>query len=158
MLPIQPLSLFLKLCKGAGKVPWAELERAREEYIKPKYLPKEVPIWQYYHLTQKHVNSILKHWVTRQAAGKIPFLFWDMPKSRKAAKRTAKEASQEDDGDIDMGPGKEAENNVLSNCNSQAKGDGAPQGDCGNNDWTEWAHSAQRLSSASKDPIRVGGS
>ena len=65
-----------------ARVPWAELQRAREEYIAPKYLPTQVVLKQYYHLRQRDVNSILRHWVQRQAAGMVLFSF------KKATKAT----------------------------------------------------------------------
>ena len=64
-----------------ARVPWAELQRAREEYILSKYLPTQVVLKQYYHLRQIDVNSILRHWVRRQAAGMVPLYFKKVTKA-----------------------------------------------------------------------------
>jgi hypothetical protein len=77
LVPINHKADFseISIGNGKGRVPWKELQRDRDSYIKPKYLPKEVTLQQYYHLRQEDVQSILKHWTRRQAAGKAPFRF-----------------------------------------------------------------------------------
>jgi hypothetical protein len=63
LLPIQLLRQLSEISIGVGngKVPYAELQRAQGDYIKPKYLPKKVTLKQYYHLRQNDVNAILDH-------------------------------------------------------------------------------------------------
>ena len=46
-----------------GHVPWTEIQRDRDSYIKLKYLPEGVALKQYYHLCQEDIDSILEHWV-----------------------------------------------------------------------------------------------
>ena len=77
MLLIQSLSTSLELSIGKGRerVPWTELQRAQDDYIEAKYLPEMVTSKQFYHLQQKDVHKLLKHWMERQAAGEIPFDF-----------------------------------------------------------------------------------
>jgi hypothetical protein len=59
-----------------GRVPWSKLDKHRQEYIKSEYLPEEnIELKQYYHLLQGDIDLMLKHWVERQAAGKIPLKF-----------------------------------------------------------------------------------
>jgi hypothetical protein len=109
LLTIQSLSQFLDISSGKRKrrVPWTQLQKALVDYIEPKYLPEQVTLKQYYHLSQVDVNSMLKHWTRRQAAGKVPFCF------RKVAKATQENADtleeNDADADSDMGSGEEAE-------------------------------------------------
>ena len=82
-----------------ARVPWAELQRARDEYIESKYLPMQVVLRQYYHLRQGDVDSILRHWVRRQAAGMVPLRF----------KKVTKVIPQRNGDGIDMGSSDEDE-------------------------------------------------
>jgi hypothetical protein len=151
LLPIQSLSQFLEISNGKrkGRVPWTHLQKARVDYIKPKYLPKQVTLKQYYHLTQKDVSAILKHWTWRQAAGKVPFCF------RKVAKavRENVDALEENNADAnsDMGPGEEAEGDSQGDAVSQAWGDGASRGDGGGNGSTDQAFPAQSTGNAAEN-------
>ncbi|KAN0121378.1 hypothetical protein V8E52_003274 [Russula decolorans] len=111
---------------GNGKVPYAELQRAQGDYIKPKYLPKKVTLKQYYHLRQDDVNAILDHWTKRQADGKVPLSFKKEAKAIQQKKCT----SEENSSDAEMG--EEAEGDL--------------------NDSTEEAHPGQSLGNAAKNP------
>ena len=101
---IRPLSriVFLEMSTGNRKarVPWAELQRARGEYISSKYLPMQVSLRQYYHLRQGDVDSILRHWVRRQAAGMVPFCFKKVTKAtpQGSGNGAGMESSGEDEG------------------------------------------------------------
>ena len=101
-----------------GHVPWTEIQRDRDSYIKLKYLPEGVALKQYYHLCWEDINSILEHWAWRQAAGKVPFCFRKMANAIQQNER----ASEEDDADADMEPGKETEEDLLDNNDSQSEG------------------------------------
>jgi hypothetical protein len=87
------LFLEISISNRKARVPWAELQRAWDKYIAPKYLPMQVTIKQYYHLRQKDVNSILQHWVQRQATGMVPFDF----------KKVTKAIHQRNSDDANMG-------------------------------------------------------
>jgi hypothetical protein len=150
---IQPLSQFLGISIGTekGRVPWAELQRAQGDYIKPKYLPKKVTLKQYYHLRQEDVNAILEHWAQRQAAGKVPFRF------RKAAKTIRKKRTLEgSDADVDMGSGEEAEEDLQDDNGIQSQADGELQADGSSNGSNKRAHPARRLGNAAENLSRVG--
>jgi hypothetical protein len=97
LVPIDHKADFSEIATGKGKVrvPWKELQRDRNSYIKPKYLPKEVTLQQYYHLRQEDVQSILKHWTRRQAAGKAPFRF------REAVKDSQQDISSQAQEDVE---------------------------------------------------------
>jgi hypothetical protein len=101
---------------GAGKgwVPWAELQNAQDQYIQRKYLPKKVTLQQYYHLCQKDIDAILKHWMQRQAASKVPFLF------RKVAKAIWKNQQTSEENDELR---EEAEEDPEDDGNSQVRQD-----------------------------------
>ncbi|KAN0136928.1 hypothetical protein V8E53_005369 [Lactarius tabidus] len=58
-----------------GRVPWAKLQEARDEFILPKYLPDDFTLTQYHHICINDADSLLRHWMQRQAAGEIPFQF-----------------------------------------------------------------------------------
>jgi hypothetical protein len=154
LLPIQSLSQFLDTFIGTGKgrVPWMELQRAQGNYIKPKYLPQQVALKQFYHLTRKDVNAILKHWTQRQAAGKVPFRFKN---AAKAIQRN-KPAPEENSADADMSPGEESEEDLQSDGGSQAWVDRALEGNGSSNSSTEQAHTSQNLGNAAETSSRVG--
>jgi len=122
MLPIHLLSQFSVMSAGTGKgrVPWTELQRDQDEYIKLEYLPENITLKQFHHLCQKDVNAILGHWAQRKADGKVPFRF------RKAAKAMQKDkhTSEGSDANADMGPGKGADWDQQGNDGSQAQGNG----------------------------------
>ena len=100
---------------GKERVPWTELQRAKGNYIRPKYLPEGVTLKQYYHLCQANVDAILKHWTWRQAAGKIPFCF------RKAVKAIwqNKHTPEETNANIDTAPAEDAEKGPQDDNDSQ---------------------------------------
>ena len=60
---------------GNGRISWARLEKAQEDYIQDEYLPAGIILKQYHHLRSSTVNALLQHWTTRQAAGQPPFRF-----------------------------------------------------------------------------------
>ncbi|KAH9025353.1 hypothetical protein EDB83DRAFT_2319893 [Lactarius deliciosus] len=66
---------------GKGRVPWAKLREAQGDFIAAKYLPEGVTLTQYHHLCLKDANALLKHWIQRQAAGKVPFCFKKVQKA-----------------------------------------------------------------------------
>jgi len=107
MLLIHLLSQFSAMSAGTGKgrVPWTELQRDWDEYIKPEYLPKNVTLKQFHHLCQEDINAILGHWAQRKADGKVPFCFRKVAKATQKDKRT----SEGSDADANMGPGKGAD-------------------------------------------------
>src|SRR6266699_6381137 len=131
LLPIHSPSQSLEISKGMEKerVPWTELERAREDYIKPKYLPKKVTLKQYYHLCQKDVNAMLEHWMSRQAASKVPFCFRKVAKAIRRNKHALEENNA--DADSDTGPGEESKDDLQGDDVSQAWGDAAENGQGG---------------------------
>jgi hypothetical protein len=90
LLPIQSLSKSLELSigKGKGRVPWTELQRAQDDYIKAKYLPEKVTLQQYYHLRQEDVHKLLKHWTERQAASEVSPTGDGLPEEREACRWT----------------------------------------------------------------------
>src|SRR5437879_5363705 len=96
-----------------ARVPWAELQRARDEYIEPKYLPMQVVLWQYYHLRQGDVNSILRHWVRRQAASMVPFRF----------KKVTKAIPQRNGDGVNMGSSDEDEDLQNNDSGSNHSGE-----------------------------------
>ena len=92
---------------------------------------------------------MLKHWTWRQAAGKIPLQF------KKAVKAIGgnKDTSEENDGDIEMRPGEEAEED-----DDDAQRDGALHGDDSNDGSTGQARPSQRPGDVAKSehPSEVG--
>jgi len=80
---------------GKGRIPWARLKEAPGNFILSKYLPASVTLTQYHHICQEDVNALLKHWMQRQAAGKIPFCF----KMRDVCRVQAQENDKETPGD-----------------------------------------------------------
>jgi hypothetical protein len=147
---IQFLDTFTS--SGKGRVPCAELQRAHGGYIEAMYLPEGVALKQYHHLRQEDINNLLKHWTHRQAASEVPFRFKKMIKAIQKNMCTF----EENDADTGMRSGKEAEEDLQSDDESQAWEDGALQGDSGSNGSAEWAHPSQSLGSAARNPGRVG--
>ncbi|KAH9035450.1 hypothetical protein EDB83DRAFT_2318750 [Lactarius deliciosus] len=66
---------------GKRTVPWAKLREAQGNWIAAEYLPEGVTLMQYHHICLDDANSLLKHWIQRQAAGKIPFCFKKVDKA-----------------------------------------------------------------------------
>jgi hypothetical protein len=116
---------------GKGRVPWTELERARDDYIEPEYLPKQVALKQYYHIRQDEANAMIDHWTQRQAAGKVPLRFKKVVKATRQNNGTSEE--NDADEDPNMGSGDEAENDRQGNYGSQVGGHGVSQGDSSRN-------------------------
>jgi hypothetical protein len=147
-LLIRSLSPFsvMSIGKRKGRVPWAELQRAPDDYIEAKYLPKGVALRQYYHLRQDAVNEVLEHWTERQAAGEVPFQFKEEIKAARKNKRTS------DDNDTDTGrdPREDSEEDRQSDNDGQARVDAEFQGD-GDSNLPD-----QGLEFSPENPNRVG--
>jgi len=120
-----------------------EVERARGDYIKPKYLPEQVALKQYYHLRQKDVSDILEHWTWRQATGKVPLCFMK-----------AVRASEDSGTGTDTEPAK-GEENLQDDKGSQTQENGPTQGDSSTNRSAEQIHSGESPADAAKDPNGV---
>jgi len=113
-------------------------------------LPEGVALKQYYHLRREDINSILEHWAWRQAAGKVPFCFRKMAN----AIQQNEHASEEDDADADTELGKETEEDLLDNDDSQSEGQTSQDDGCNNdNGLTE---PGQNLSNAAENRNTVG--
>ena len=114
-------------------------------------MPKNVVLKQFYHLYQKDVDAILKHWIWRQACGKVPFCF------KKVNKATQKDhrVLEGGDADTDMEPGEEADGDQQGDGSSQSQGGGPLQAGTGSDGSTEQAHLNQSLSNAAENPNRV---
>ena len=151
LLLVRPLSCFLgtSFKKGKRRVPWTELEKAQDEYINPKYLPKQVALKQYYHLRQKDVNNILEHWTMRQAAGRAPLHF-----RKEVSSELQNDCTQEENG---AGTGLEPTEgeNVQDDKGSHTQEDGPLQGDWNTNCSTERVHSSPSHGDAAGTPNRV---
>ena len=104
LLPIQSLHLFLVISVGTAKarVPWAQIQAARDEFIAPEYLPRNVTLKQYHHLCKKDINSLLEHWIERQAAGKIPLKFKKAAEDIRKNKRTWEEDGTDADTEEEL--------------------------------------------------------
>ncbi|KAH9028956.1 hypothetical protein EDB85DRAFT_2147569 [Lactarius pseudohatsudake] len=78
----QFMSEMYGIAAGGGKrrVPWAKLREAQGDWIAAEYLPEGVTLTQYHHIRLDDANSLLKHWIQRQAAGEIPFRFKKLDK------------------------------------------------------------------------------
>ena len=130
LLLSQILDIFAGM--GNGRVPWTKLQKAPDDYIDPKYLPKDhkVVLKQYYHIQKKDANALLEHWISRQAAGEVPFRFRDMSKAIGKNNSTAGET----DTDTEIGSGNEAEEDLQDDCDIQASGNETLQGNGGSDD------------------------
>ncbi|KAF8266975.1 hypothetical protein EI94DRAFT_1802293 [Lactarius quietus] len=60
---------------GKGRIPWTQLCQAQGDYVLQEHLPAGVTLTQYHHIRLGDANALLQHWMTRQAAGLIPFCF-----------------------------------------------------------------------------------
>ena len=152
-LTIQTLSQISAKSIGRlrGRVPWTDIQRARDEYIDPKYLPQNIILTQFHHLRQKDVDSILNHWIRRQASGRVPLRFKKVDKATQKDHRVLEEGN----ADTDMSPGKEADGDRQGDDNRQPKGGGPLQVDTGSNGSTEPANLGQSLGNAANNPNRV---
>ena len=93
------------------------LQRAQGDYIKPKYLPKDIAIKQYHHLREKEVNAILEHWAKRQDSDKVPFQF------RKVTKEIQQNDTnlEENDSDAAVRPDEELVGDLQGDNNRQVR-------------------------------------
>ncbi|KAF8269147.1 hypothetical protein EI94DRAFT_1699718 [Lactarius quietus] len=66
---------------GKGRIPWMQMRQVQGDYILQEYLPAGVTLTQYHHIHLGDANPLLQHWMTRQAAGQIPFHFKDVAKT-----------------------------------------------------------------------------
>jgi hypothetical protein len=71
------------------------------EYIDPEYLPEGIQFEECHHLRSDDVEAILKHWIARKAAGKVPLIFKRVVKEVRRRKRTNKQQAVEDRSDSD---------------------------------------------------------
>ena len=152
ILPIQSQSIFfleMSIGKGKGRVPWAELQRARDDYIEAEYLPKDVSLKQYYHLRQEDVNAMLEHWAQRQAAGEVPFLFKEVVKAVRQNVRMSDGTGS--DGDAEPSEEEDLQNSI----GTRTQGGGQSRGDGNSNSSTEHAHSGQSPENAAENPNGV---
>ncbi|KAF8262968.1 hypothetical protein EI94DRAFT_1808036 [Lactarius quietus] len=60
---------------GKGRIPWARLSEAPDDFILPMYLLNDITLTQYHHICVEDADALLKHWTQRQAAREIPFQF-----------------------------------------------------------------------------------
>ena len=140
-------TIEISVSTGKGRVPWTEIQRAQDDFIKPKYLPKWVALTQYHHIRQHDANALLKHWTLRQTAGDIPFKF---RRGRKSI-QTDKPAPEESNADTGMGLSEEAEEGLQRDDDNQARRGGAPQVNGSRNGSTEPAHPGQSLGNAAEN-------
>lgn len=110
-------------------------------------MPKGVALKQYYHLRREEVNSILEHWVQRQAAGKVPFRFRKMADAIQQNERAS-----EDDSNADMVPGEETEEDLSDNSDSQTEGHASQEDGCYNG----LTEPGQNLGNAAENRSTVG--
>ena len=148
VMPIRSISQFSARSTGTlrGRVPWTDIQRARDEYINPEYLPKNVTLKQFHHLRQKDVDAILMHWIGRQASGMVPLRFKKVDK----ATRKDHQVPEGDDADADMGLGDEEDGDLQGDDSSQPWG-GLQSGTGSNGS----AEQAQNLGNAAENPNRV---
>jgi hypothetical protein len=78
----------------------------------------QVVLRQYYHLCQGDINSILRHWVQRQAAGMVLFRF----------KKVTKAIPQRNSDGVDMGSSDEDEDLQNNDSSSNHSGEEANLG------------------------------
>ena len=60
---------------GKGRIPWARMKEAQDDFILSKYLPNGIILMQYHHIRLDDANALLQHWMQRQAAREIPLQF-----------------------------------------------------------------------------------
>lgn len=87
--------LSAEICAGRSKarIPWSKIQEAQDDFIDPEHLPEGIRITQFHHLRQEEAESILNHWVARQAAGATIFQF----KKTERVTRRGKQASASPD-------------------------------------------------------------
>ncbi|KAN0139582.1 hypothetical protein V8E53_002611 [Lactarius tabidus] len=74
-LPYRKSLIRIAAGGSRGRVPWSQLQESRGEYINPKYLLEGITLAQFHHIHLKDINSLLQHWMQRQASREIPFRF-----------------------------------------------------------------------------------
>jgi len=89
-------------------------------------LPKDVVIKQFHHIRQDDVNTLLEHWTSRQAAGKVPLRFKKAVKGIRQNIHTSEENS-DDDADVEPDEDNDDNDDAGANRDSQAPENGAPQ-------------------------------
>jgi hypothetical protein len=103
------LTQFSEISGGAGKgrIPWAKLKEAQDDFINPKYLPDGTQLEQFHHIRREDASAILKHWTSRQAAGKAPLRFNKLDKAAQRGKQVSAAAdmglSDQEDGESQRG-------------------------------------------------------
>ncbi|KAH9016604.1 hypothetical protein EDB84DRAFT_1567173 [Lactarius hengduanensis] len=114
---------------GKGRVPWAKLQEAQDNFIAAKYLPNGITLTQYHHIRLEDANSLLKHWTQRQAAGEVPFRFKKMDKACRHGSARAGPINQAE-GDVHGGQAHketqgDGEGLTEEGPDGQSQGDGA---------------------------------
>jgi hypothetical protein len=61
------------------------------EYIDPEHLPEGIKLVECHHLISDDIEAIVKHWITRKAAGKVPLIFKKVHKRVRHRKQTDKQ-------------------------------------------------------------------
>jgi hypothetical protein len=91
VLVVSPITYaHLEIAQGGGKkrIPWARMKEACDDFILPKYLPRNVALNQYHHLHSEDAEALLRHWIHRKATGEVPFQFKKVAKAGKWALTT----------------------------------------------------------------------
>ncbi|KAH9009879.1 hypothetical protein EDB85DRAFT_1902660 [Lactarius pseudohatsudake] len=101
--------LDLVECWNAGGL--SVLREAQGDFIATEYLPEGVTLTQYHHLRLEDANALLKHWIQRQAAGKVQFHF------KKVQKADWHHGGEQGSGNYDSSTG--------AGSSGQSQGDGA---------------------------------
>ncbi|KAF8257949.1 hypothetical protein EI94DRAFT_1708448 [Lactarius quietus] len=98
-----------------GRIPWARLSEAPDDFILPKYLPNSVTLTQYHDIRVENANALLKHWTQRQAAGEIPFQFKNGVNTDRRGKKVSVNANTSDP----VGPRDQSEGTLQENQENQ---------------------------------------
>ena len=101
-----------------ARVPWGKIEDARDKYIKPKYLPKDVVIKQFHHIRLDDLNALLEHWTSRQAAGKVPLRFTKAVNGIRQDKGTSEGTDDDADAEPDDNDNDDNDNDDNDNDNN----------------------------------------
>jgi hypothetical protein len=128
------------------------LKKAQNNYIEDKYLPKNITLKQYYHLHQDNMNTMLKHWTERQAAGEVPFQFKKKVEAALKEYCTLEENDANSNVELDEGPRED----LQSGDGSHAQGNGEFSGQVGSNSSNGHTLPGQGLGNAAKNSNRVG--
>ena len=101
---IYPLILFVEIASGnvKARTPWSNMRvDGVNEYIDPEYLPEGIHLEECHHLHSDVVEAVLKHWIDRKAAGKVPLIFKKVATKFRRHKRTDKQQAVDDPNNYD---------------------------------------------------------